>query len=150
MEVACSSQSSITGYGDSASTLASHSSAIKCYEKYRLTCNLPELASISREVFCTEEFFQKFAFYLTDVYKTKYVECLKLGTALSYIGCLLIHGETKLFKGRLHCSVQHCSIFLCYIKVLHVSNYRRSLLLDRPRNGKLVYKDAIRHGEKNY
>ena len=101
MEVMRSSQSSITGYGDSASTHASHASAIRCYDKYRLTCSLPELALISREVFCIEEFFQKFAFFLTDVYKTKYEEYLKIGTALSYIGCVLIYGETRLFKGKM-------------------------------------------------
>ena len=108
MEVARSSQSSITGYGDSVSTLASQSSAVRCYEKYRLTCNLPELASISREAFCTETFFQKFAFYLTDVYRTQSQAPLKIGTALSYIGCLMIYGETKLFKGRVRSVTYYC------------------------------------------
>ena len=99
METACSSQPSITGYGDSASTLSKHASAIRCYEKYRVTCNLPELSSISRGAFCCDEFFQKFAYYLTDVYKTKFEDPLTKGSALGYIGCILIHGETKLFKG---------------------------------------------------
>ena len=93
------SKCSITGYGDSASTLSSHASAIRCYEKYRVTCNLPELSSISRGAFCCDEFFQKFAYYLTDVYKTKFGDPLTKGSALGYIGCILIHGETKLFKG---------------------------------------------------
>lgn len=103
------SASSITGYGDSASTLQSQSSALSCYDKYRQTNGLPELNAISRDVFCSETFFQKFAFYLTDIYRTKHAKTLlKLGTSLSYIGCLMVIGETKLFKGSEIKEVQSC------------------------------------------
>ena len=111
--------SSITGYGDSASTVASQSSALICYDKYRQTNGLPELNAISRDAFCTETFFQKFTFYLTDVYRTKTGKSLKLGTSLSYIGCLMIIGETRLFKGsefRICRSVVTLSNNLYYIR----------------------------------
>ena len=76
---------------------------------HQTTNGLPELNAISRDVFCSETFFQKFAFYLTDVYRTKHAKTLlKLGTSLSYIGCLMVIGETKLFKGSEIKEVQSC------------------------------------------
>ena len=89
----------MTGYGDSAPTIASQASALKLYENYRVSASLPELNSIDRDVFYTDAFFQKLAFYLTDVYRTKSGTSLKMGTALGYIGCLMIIDETTLFKG---------------------------------------------------
>ena len=57
------------------------------------------LMKITRDVFCCDTFFQKFAYYLTSVYRTKTKGLLMKGSVLSYIGCILIIGQTQLFKG---------------------------------------------------
>lgn len=90
----------ITGEGDSASTLDTQECAKKCFNKYAALNGMDSLMKTSREVFCCETFFQKFAYFLTSVYRVeKTNEPLMKGTVLGYIGCILVLGQNTLFKG---------------------------------------------------
>lgn len=89
----------ITGDGESASTLQAQESAKKCFNAYAVLNGMEPLLKTTRDVFCDVKFFQKFAFYLTSVYKTKMNTLLMRGTVLSYIGCILVIGQNTLFKG---------------------------------------------------
>ena len=85
----------ITGDGDSASTLQTQESARQCFNAYAELNGMKPLMETSRETFCCESFFQKFAYFLTSVYKIKLTKApLSKGTVLSYMGCILV-----LFKG---------------------------------------------------
>lgn len=89
----------ITGDGESASTLQAQESAKKCFNAYALANGMEPLLKTTRDVFCCETFFQKFAYYLTSVYRTRTNGLLMKGTVLSYIGCILMIGQNTLFKG---------------------------------------------------
>ena len=90
----------ITGDGDSPSTLSNQESASKCYDLYASLNNLPPLRQTSRDDFCQESFFQKFAYYVTSIYKTKQQALLMRGTVLCYVGCIMIIGQNQLFRGK--------------------------------------------------
>jgi hypothetical protein len=89
----------ITGDGESASTLQAQGSAKKCFNAYAALNGMEPLLKTARDVFCDVKFLQKFAYYLTSVYKTKMNTSLMRGTVLSYIGCILIIGQNALFIG---------------------------------------------------
>jgi hypothetical protein len=89
----------ITGNGDSASTLKTQVSARNCFNGYAALNGMESLMNTARETFCDEAFFQKFAYYLTSVYKTTEDGFLRKSTALGYIGCILVIGQNTLFKG---------------------------------------------------
>ena len=89
----------ITGDGESASTLPTQEAAKKCFNAYAAINKMQPLMSTTRDVFCDVKFFQKFAFYLTNVYKTNKNTLLRKGTAVSYTGCILVIGQNNLFKG---------------------------------------------------
>ena len=91
----------ITGAGDSASTLQTQQSARNCFNAYAALNGMESLMKTPRDTFCTEEFFQTFAYYLTSVYKTKESGFLKKSTVLGYIGCILVIGQDTLFKGNI-------------------------------------------------
>ena len=92
----------ITGDGDSASTLKTQVSARNCFNGYAALNGMESLMNTARETFCDEAFFQKFAYYLTSVYRTNENGFLKKSTALGYIGCILVIGRNTLFKGISH------------------------------------------------
>lgn len=102
------SKQMITGDGDSSSTLSNQDSASKCYDLYAALNNLPPLRQTTREDFCQESFFQKFAYYMTSVYRTKQHAFLMCGTVLCYIGCIMIIGQNQLFRGKLE-DMSHCN-----------------------------------------
>ena len=89
----------ITGEGESVSTLQAQESACKCYEKYAESNGLQKLEENTRDDFCCEELHQKFAYYLTSVYKIKNKGFLSCGTVLNYIGYIMVIGQSQLFKG---------------------------------------------------
>lgn len=97
----------ITGDGESASTLQTQEAAKKCFNAYAALNGMEPLMKTSRDVFCCDTFFQKFAYYLTSVYRTKTNGLLMKGSVLSYIGCILTIGQTQLFKA----ADQFCAAF---------------------------------------
>ena len=99
----------ITGDGDSASTLKTQVSARNCFNGYAALNGMESLMNTARETFCDEAFFQKFAYYLTSVYRTNENGFLKKSTALGYIGCILVIGQNTLFKGISHISEGHAT-----------------------------------------
>jgi hypothetical protein len=90
----------ITGDGESASTVSSQESARKCFDAYASTNGLRKLSETSRDDFCSESFFQKFAYHLTSIHRTKQNTLLMRGTVLSYIGCIMIIGQNQMFRGK--------------------------------------------------
>lgn len=92
----------ITGAGDSASTLQTQESARNCFNAYAALNGMESLMKTPRDTFCTEEFFQTFAYFLTSIYKTNEKCFLKKSTVLGYIGCILVIGQYTLFKGTSH------------------------------------------------
>ena len=92
----------ITGNGDSASTLKNHDSARNCFDSYAALNGMESLMNTARDTFCNEAFFQKFAYFLTSVYKTREGGFLRKNTVLGYMGCILVIGQNTLFKGTSH------------------------------------------------
>ena len=98
--ISLTSERMITGDGDSASTLQTQESARQCFNAYAALNGMKSLMETSRETFCCETFFQKFAYFLTSVYKAKLTKApLSKGTVLGYMGCILVLGKNTLFKG---------------------------------------------------
>jgi hypothetical protein len=89
----------ITGYGDFTSTVASQESARKCYDAYALANRVCKFSETKRDVICSRIFFQKFAYRLTSVYRTKQNTPLKCGSVIGYIGCIMSIGQTQMFRG---------------------------------------------------
>ena len=95
----------ITGAGDSASTLQTQESARNCFNAYAALNGMESLMNVARDTFCNEAFFQKFAYFLTSVYKTREGGFLRKNTVLGYMGCILVIGQNTLFKGTSHMRV---------------------------------------------
>lgn len=68
--------------GDSASTRQAQDSARKCFNANASFNGMESLMQTSRATFRTETFFQKFAYYLTNTYKTKNETLLMNGKVL--------------------------------------------------------------------
>lgn len=88
----------ITGDGDSASTLKTQDSARNRSDAYAALNRMESLMNTARDTFYSETFFQKFAYFLTSVYKTKESSFLKKSIFLDYIGCTLVIGQNTYSK----------------------------------------------------